>query len=193
MEPASVPSRFPIPIVTDRLTQRPYAEDDAEAMFALFSVAEVGRFTGGVHETVDRSRATIALELRHLAAHGFSMFAVEERATGGLVGEVGLQLVEQRGPDVEIGWALHPDVQGRSYATEAARAWLDVAFGPLGLDRVVALIDPDNEPSKRVARALGMTPTGLRRAYGHDLEQYVLRPGTTRPHAATDRPPHPTP
>ena len=61
---------------------------------------------------------------------------------------------------VEVGYLLAPHRWGRGYATEAARACLAYAFGPLGLDEVWASIRPTNEASLRVARALGMTPCG---------------------------------
>ena len=56
----------------------------------------------------------------------------------------------------EIGWLLHPDVHGRGYATEAARELLRLAFGELGLHRIIAEADSANGPSVAVMRRLGM-------------------------------------
>jgi RimJ/RimL family protein N-acetyltransferase len=74
--------------------------------------------------------------------------------------------------EVEIGWHLHPDHQGRGYATEAGQAVLDAAATG-GIEEVLALTDLDNEPSQRVALRLGMTDEGATdRWFGVTLRQY---------------------
>jgi RimJ/RimL family protein N-acetyltransferase len=49
-----------------------------------------------------------------------------------------------------------PGAGGRGYATEAARAVLQLGFGDLGLHRIIARLDERNEPSARLARRIGM-------------------------------------
>ena len=61
------------------------------------------------------------------------------------------------GPDVEIGWRLHPDYWGNGFASEAALALVPHAFGTLNLPRIVAGIDQRNHGSIGVARKIGMT------------------------------------
>jgi len=162
------------PILTRRLRMRPFERDDVERGFALWSDPEVGRFTGGAHATVEQSRVLIDHHLAHQRRHGYSLWAVEERGDPALIGEVGLQLIEGRGPDVEIGWAFGPSAWGHGYATEAASAWIDAAFGELGIDRLVAVIRPENAASHRVAQRLGMQPAGRRVAYGTEHDVYEL-------------------
>ena len=140
------------PILTPRLRMRPFEQDDADAVFAVFRDPEVGRWVGGAHATLEESRAMIA----RAHARELSMWAVEERETGVLVGEVGLQPLELLGPEVEIGWTIGRERWGRGYATEAAAPWLDVAFTTLGLDEVLATVLPENAASHRVAEKLGM-------------------------------------
>jgi RimJ/RimL family protein N-acetyltransferase len=59
-------------------------------------------------------------------------------------------------PEVEIGYRLAEAFWGQGFAPEAAAATRDVAFGVFGLSRVVALIDPLNVRSVRVAEKIGM-------------------------------------
>ena len=152
------------PIVTERLRMRPFTHDDAEAGFAaLWSDPEIGRWIGGAHGDLAQTRELIDAHLRNQERHGFSQWAVEEREGGALVGEVGLQPLEHLGPEIEIGWVIARRAWGRGYATEAARAWLDVAFGPLGLDAVLATVLPQNAASHRVAQRLGMRLAPTRR------------------------------
>ncbi len=159
-------------ILTARLRMRPFRDEDVEAGFAVWSQPEVGRFTGGPHRTREQSRELIARSRAHQERHGFAMWAVEERDGGALIGVVGLQLLEHKGPEVEIGWALAASAWGRGYATEAARAWLDVAFGELELDEVIATILPVNAASARVAERIGMTRLPERR-FVHDAEHDI--------------------
>ena len=154
---------------------RPFTEDDLDALHAMFSHPDVGVWVGVA--TREDAAETIAGHTAHQAAHGFAQWAAEDRATGELVGEIGLQLLEHRGPDVEIGWAVAHDRWGEGLATEAAAPWLDVAWDVLGLDEVVAVIRPENTASCRVAEKLGMREAGTRHAYGRELALYrVSRP-----------------
>jgi RimJ/RimL family protein N-acetyltransferase len=161
------------PLLTERLRMRPWVSDDAEAVMRMFSDPEVDEFleVGG---TPEAARRLIDGHRRHQAAHGFSQWALEERASGEVVGELGLQLLENEGPEVELGWVLARRVWGRGYATEGSRAWLDAAFGELGLEEVVAVIRRENAGSHRVAERLGMRRAGTRRAYGHELDLYTI-------------------
>jgi RimJ/RimL family protein N-acetyltransferase len=72
-------------------------------------------------------------------------------ATGGLT----VQNVEGAA-HVEIGYLVRADLQGNGYATEAATACRDHARDVLRLDRLIAIINPANRPSQRVAEKLGL-------------------------------------
>lgn len=61
-------------------------------------------------------------------------------------------------PAVEVGWRLARAAWGNGYATEAARAALRFAFAERGMREVIAIVDPENGRSLRVAEKLGMTP-----------------------------------
>jgi RimJ/RimL family protein N-acetyltransferase len=74
------------------------------------------------------------------------------------VGEFMLKVSSAAHRQGEIGWLLHPDAQGRGYATEGAREMLRLGFDELRLHRIVADADPRNEASLRVMARLGMRP-----------------------------------
>lgn len=57
----------------------------------------------------------------------------------------------------EIGWTFAEGQWGKGYATEAARAVLDYAFGPLGLPRVYSQTSDSNLGSTRMMQRLGFT------------------------------------
>jgi RimJ/RimL family protein N-acetyltransferase len=84
------------------------------------------------------------------------MLAVVETKTGRMIGELMLRLTSAASAQGEIGWSIHPDVQGRGLATEGARELLRLGFGELRLHRIHAGCDPRNEASLRVMERLGM-------------------------------------
>jgi RimJ/RimL family protein N-acetyltransferase len=58
--------------------------------------------------------------------------------------------------EIEVGYHVRTGLQGRGLATEAATACRDHARDVLGLERLIAIIDPRNRPSQRVAEKLGL-------------------------------------
>ncbi len=109
----------------------------------------------------------------HWQLRGFGIWAVEERASGSLMGRVGLYFPEGW-PDRELAWTFARPYWGRGFALEAARAALAHAFGPLGWHRVISLIDPDNRRSIRLAERLGERFEGEVTVRGHRLSLYAI-------------------
>src|SRR4051794_27605582 len=163
------------PLLTARLVLRPFRSADLKPLHAMWSQPEVGRWVGGTHARMEESAEELGEHLHHQRRHGFAFWAVEERETGALIGEVGLMLFEGRGPEVEIGWCIAHEAWGRGYAVEAARRWLEVGFEDLGLDRIIAVVLPENERSRRVCGRLGMREDGTRQAYGAEHVLYEAR------------------
>jgi RimJ/RimL family protein N-acetyltransferase len=97
---------------------------------------------------------------RHWLEHGFGIWAVEERATGRLVGRIGLSYHRLWPTEPEVGWKLDPEVWGRGYATEGGRASVRHAFEALGTPRVVSIVHPENTASIAVMRRLGLEHDG---------------------------------
>jgi RimJ/RimL family protein N-acetyltransferase len=73
-----------------------------------------------------------------------------------VIGAIYFHLTSVDDATAEIGWAVTPGYQGRGYAAEAARAVIDVGFGPVGLHRVYAELDPRNDASVALCLRLGM-------------------------------------
>jgi [ribosomal protein S5]-alanine N-acetyltransferase len=80
---------------------------------------------------------------------------------GGVIGSLSLNTIANR--TARMGFILLNEFHGRGFATEAAGAVLDFAFGSLGLHRVALHVDPENRSSRRVASRLGFTLEGRTR------------------------------
>jgi aminoglycoside 6'-N-acetyltransferase len=144
---------------TERLRLRPVTADDLDPIHAYLSRADVCRFL--LHEPRSRDQVaeglTRAAGKTSLAANGDgARLAVIRRDDDQFLGEVVLGVESAATACVEIGWVFHPDHGGRGYATEAARALLDFAFGTLNAHRVIAQLHPENEASVRLCHRLGL-------------------------------------
>jgi RimJ/RimL family protein N-acetyltransferase len=80
--------------------------------------------------------------------------AVEEIATGKLIGACDLSLIESN--VVDLGYMLGADEWGKGYATEIALALVDAAFFDLRAQRVISTVDVNNAASIRVLEKIGM-------------------------------------
>jgi RimJ/RimL family protein N-acetyltransferase len=142
---------------TARLRLRPLEITDADALNVIQSDPVHMRFYPHPF-SLQESREWIDRMRDRYERDGFALLAVEDRATGEFLGNVGPILQHVDGVDeVELGWSITPARARQGLATEAALACRDWAFAALPLDHVISLILPDNVPSRGVAEHLGMT------------------------------------
>jgi RimJ/RimL family protein N-acetyltransferase len=159
---------------TDRLSLRMFREDDLEAYAAICADPEVMRHLGeGKPLTRPEAWRQMAMILGHWQLRGFGLWAVEERATGALVGRLGF-FQPEGWPGFELGWMLGRASWGRGYATEGAGCALAHAFTELGRDRLISLIRPANHASIRVAERLGEQLEGRVELFGHEALVYAI-------------------
>lgn len=146
---------MPLPLETERLRIRVFVPDDLAELHRLVSSdPEVQRYRHmPVAGTVAESQTFFDRLLEHQRTRGFSLWAVEDRVSRALIGQCGL--VQVRGP-VEIAYSFGREHWGRGYATEAARACLDLGRDELGIAPIVAFMDPANVGSRRVAEKLAL-------------------------------------
>jgi len=147
------------PIRLERVVLRPFVESDLEAVIDLESRPDIVRYL--MWEVMDRAAAERFLERRlgQTTIDGDDtaiLLAVTVPPSDRMVGEVMLRLSSAESRQGQIGWTLHPDVQGHGYATEAARELLRLGFEDLGLHRISADADPRNTASMRIMERLGM-------------------------------------
>ncbi len=146
-------------LTTDRLLLRHWRDSDREAFAAMNADPEVMRHFVATLDAED-SDALLHRISRELEERGWGLWALEERASGHLLGFTGLSPVPFAAPftpAVEIGWRLVRSHWGRGLASEAARASLAYGFGDLSLPEIVAFTFVGNERSTAVMRRIGMT------------------------------------
>ncbi len=165
---------------TPRLLLRPLTLNDAAALAPLFADAEVMRFGDGP-QSPEWAQAWLRRALANYERRGYGPWAVVEKGSGDLIGYCGLfDFPDINGrPEVEIGYRLARAYWGRGYATEAVSAARDYAFGVLGLPRLIALIDPANVASIRVAEKAGLRyeADAMLPGYAYPDHVYALESG----------------
>jgi RimJ/RimL family protein N-acetyltransferase len=145
-------------IETERLELRPFEPGDLAAVHDIHRRPEMVRWLyEDAARTLDEDRPWLEGRIRRVrfgqSGDGLGFAAVRD---GTVIGDLSLTLSSAEHRQGEIGFLIHPDHQGRGYATEAAGALLELAFGTFGLHRVVGRLEARNVASARVLEKLGM-------------------------------------
>jgi RimJ/RimL family protein N-acetyltransferase len=156
---------LPAPTVqTARLRLRPFADTDADDLFALHSSAHVLRYWDAPPWS-ERARAErFIMACRQMAEEATgARLAVEQVSGGAFIGWCSLSRWNPEHRSAALGYCFDDAVWGHGYATEAARALLGWAFDTLDLNRVQAETDTRNVASARVLEKLGFLREGTLR------------------------------
>jgi RimJ/RimL family protein N-acetyltransferase len=171
-------------IETERLILRPHTTADFEDYQAMWANEAVVRFIGGVSSTREQSWGRM-LRVAGMWHHmGFGFLAIEEKLSGRFIGEAGfLEMKRDMHPvgtegTLETGWALIPEAQGKGYASEALQALIGWAERHFPSKPMSCIIDPENEPSLRLAAKLGF---GQAQRTNYNGEVILLSRTGTRP------------
>ena len=154
---------------SQRLTARLWTLDDVEAAFAMYGDAETMRYIGDGATQPDLAAARVLLsEVLKRNSHyrsGLGSWAVVEKATGKVVGNVILKPLAPKLCDVEVGWHLVKTVWGKGYAAEIARVIVEQGLKTVKLEEIIAVVLPGNTRSVAVTRKVGMKPMGQTQKY----------------------------
>ncbi len=148
-------------IETERLILRSWKPEDLSLFIAMNKDKQVMRYFPAMLSDEE----TIAFYKRiqdEFNKKGWGLYAVEIKSTGEFIGYVGLHEIGfdvDFTPGVEIGWRLAADYHNQGYATEAAKAVLNLAKDA-GIERLVSFTAKINAPSERVMQKIGMEKTG---------------------------------
>lgn len=159
---------------TDRLRLRMFRDADTDAYAAISADPEIMRYLG------DGKPMSRAMAWRHMATvighwhlRGCGFWAVEEKATGELVGRVGCWNPEGW-PSIEVGWTVRRESWGQGFAVEAGRAAMDWAFRELDLKFLSSVIRTGNDRSVRVAEKLGESWEYTLEVMGEECQIYTI-------------------
>jgi ribosomal-protein-alanine N-acetyltransferase len=135
----------------DGFTMRPIQASDLDALAAIWADPEVTRFlpNRGVPISREGTQKALVSFLEHWKKRGYGIWAIIKNISLEMVGYCGLRYLDELG-EVEVLYGLAKTYWGRGIATQATKASISYAFNVANLDRVIALLLPDNQASKRV-------------------------------------------
>ena len=150
-----------IEIETPRLILRQWKKEDRPLFAKINADSDVMEFYPSILEKKESDEFAQKLESL-ITKRGWGLWAVETKDEKKFIGFVGLHKPTYDLPIkscVEIGWRLAKEYWGNGFATEAANAALDIAFGKLNLPEVYSFTSIINKKSKAVMERLGMVNT----------------------------------
>ena len=166
----------PFPLDTPRLQIRPLTPSDFDFYFAMQSNPAVMRYIRPPESDPEAVKARMATLMQY--AHdnpGLGSMLGAWKTNGQPVATCVLRHLEfQPGNDLELGYIIEPGHWGLGLATEIAGCLARYAFGHFGVDKVLAVVDPANQPSQNVLLKCGFRQTGRRHIYGSDNLEFVL-------------------
>ncbi len=147
-------------ITTERLILRRWRDSDAERLYCLASVPEIGRGAGWIsHKDPDYSKAIIRSILADDGEYAIVVKNIDDLPIGSIGIRIGTS--EKRGilreDEAEIGYWIGKDYWNRGYATEALSELIRIAFVDIGLNRVWCSFFDGNMPSQAVTIKCGMS------------------------------------
>ncbi len=151
---------------TERLILRRQQATDIAPLVDLWADPEVTRYLGGPRDR-DWLQSVFEETAQDPYAERYDLWPVIEKETDQVVGHCGLLDKEVEGrTEIELNYILVSSAWGKGYATEMGLALKRYAFEGMRIDRLIALIEPENVASERVAVKIGMR-----------FEKEVVRPG----------------
>jgi RimJ/RimL family protein N-acetyltransferase len=147
-------------LTTERLVLRPFVRSDLAELVVIHAEPSFWWYPLRGPMSEEDTREFLDRVIGRYESDGFGVEAVVERASGAMIGWAGLAVphfLPEILPAVEVGWRLTESSRGRGLATEAGTAAVEWGFGDGGLDRIVSIYEPENEPSGKVMEHLGFT------------------------------------
>jgi RimJ/RimL family protein N-acetyltransferase len=143
---------------TKRLILTRLAAKDAGAFYGYRSDPAVTRYQTWSPASLDEAAQFIAAQQGVLfdTPGTWFQFAIRLRASGRLIGDLGVRFPQEDTRQVEIGFTVAPSHQRKGYGAEAVGGALQYLLAALGKHRVFASVDPRNEPSMALLRRVGM-------------------------------------
>ncbi len=155
------------PLANEAVALRPWSARDVPFIVAACQDSLIERFTAAIPSPYGEADARAWLAGQEPARRaGRSLeLAVLDAPAAEPLGAVALSNVELRHRRAGMGYWLAASARGRGIATEAVRLLAGWGFGVLGVERLEAMIHPENLASQRVAERCGFTREGLLRAH----------------------------
>jgi HAD superfamily hydrolase (TIGR01509 family) len=144
---------------TSRLIIRELSENDLEDLKKIYAQSDVNKYIKDIDNDLDIEIEKQKAYIKNVYPfYGYGLWGIYHKETGKLIGRCGIQnKIIQGKEEIELGYLLSKDYWGLGFASESGKAVIDYAFHILHFQRIVAVIDPLNYSSVKVAERIGMS------------------------------------
>ena len=141
---------------TERLYFREMTSADAESLYQLNLDPEVIKFTGDAAFTSIGQAADFLDNYDHYKKYGYGRWAVIDKSTNEYLGWCGLKYSEDK-KEYDIGFRFFKKYWNKGYATEAARACVELGFTKFNIQEIVGRAMEENKASVKVLKNIGLS------------------------------------
>ena len=160
-----------------RLRYRLTNENDVQNIFELDGDPEVMKYiNGGIPDTLEEVKAKFEKYKHRIMDNSrqFGCWMADLKSTGENIGWFILKPISDEIPGIEVGYRLKKRFWGNGYATEGACEMIRHGFDDLGLNEIVAIVDPAHNASRHVLEKCGLTFKDMRMHENFEVCYYVL-------------------
>ncbi|WP_174616090.1 GNAT family N-acetyltransferase [Virgibacillus ihumii] len=162
---------------TERLILRPYEDKDMDFLMSMLSDPEMVRFIGNgkIKDEIGAKQFMDWIYSAYEYGSEFGLHVMVLKGEDAPIGHAGLvpQQVEERN-EIEIGYWVKRPYWGQGYATEIAAALKNFGLQELAEQRLIALVQPGNVGSQKVAEKIGMKIENQIKLSGQDVFFYTV-------------------
>ncbi len=160
-----------IVLSTERLLIKRITLENAPFLLELMNdkdwISNIG--DRGIRTIQDAEVYITAKFLKSYKEQGFGFYGIVLKETSEMIGTAGL--INREGLDhVDVGYGMLPAFRGKGYAFEATKAVYDYGYEVLGLDKIVAIVHPNNKGSIKLLEKLGLMYEKMVRLPGEDID-----------------------
>ena len=143
-------------LVTERLFLREMTINDAESMYSLNLNLDVLKYTGDTPFKCIEHAKLFLENYNHYKNYNFGRWAVIEKTTNEFLGWCGLKYTPEL-DEYDIGFRFFKKYWNQGYATESAKACLNLGFDKYSLTEIVGRAMTENIGSIKVLEKIGMS------------------------------------
>ncbi|WP_010654200.1 GNAT family N-acetyltransferase [Fluoribacter dumoffii] len=169
-------------LTTPRLIIRKPTLSDFDNLYRLQSNTDVMSFIGDGKR--NKEEVTVGLEkaINHYKKHNFSLGCVYLKNSNEFIGRAGVIYLnyDDNQPDIELAYAILPKYWGKGYATELTKSLIHWAFESLSIQKIIAVVHPENNASQNVLIKSGMINSGTMTYWNKEILRFeIINPRCT--------------
>ncbi|MDS0525669.1 GNAT family N-acetyltransferase [Clostridium sp. SHJSY1] len=164
--------KFPV-IETERLKLRELTKKDSRDVFSILSLEEVTKYYG-MHPMKQISQAEKLIEKFKISYEigNAIRWGIEIKNCNRIIGTCGFHSWNRRHFRAEIGYELNREFWGLGYGKEAIQAIIKYGFNEMNLERIEAIVYPENKKSEKMLKKMNFTYEGLLRKYAYFRDKH---------------------